>query len=702
MVGMSMSRVRCRQREARAGGASRRNAVSALPALVLCLTVSYAGMPVVGPVLAPGDEIPALVASAKVEDKPFPPLLGALASHTVRPNVLLITTDDQRADELRYMRRTVRRIVEQGTMLQGVAPHPLCCPARAQWLTGQYAHNNDVRTNVGPYGGWDELDKSQTIATWLQTAGYTTIFLGKYLNGYRKRHAIGRREPGWARWHPTVEGLYDYQDFTVSHNGSFEQVRDSYQTDYFAALARREIRRAVKRDKPFFLWQSFMAPHPACTEDEDYCWGPPTSARRHRSLFTETPLRSMRSPAFNEHDVSDKPREYRLLPRLTEERIDRLIWNNRQRLRALAAVDEAVASMLDTLRAIGELGNTLVIVTSDNGFLLGEHRDTGKTVGYEPSLRVPLVLRGPGIPADRRLATVGTSLDVAATIVATARAHPTLTMDGRALQPVARRETRGAGTMLIQGGPARSARMSSGGTTEGFARPATATSSTRLPASGSCTTGRATRTSSTAGTAVALTPTSGANCGVDFRSLRTALEIPVGGASRLFRLRASDDRRPNAAGDGYQGCAGRWRSIATGSAWVLVVTLIPLASSGRPSEAPKQEGERTASPTVPVSPGSRRPNIVLITTDDQRANDIRFMPRVRDLIGRRGTTFRGFSPDPLCCPARASILTGQLAHNHGCCRTTPRTAASRPCQLGEVWPSGSSVPATTPCSWAST
>jgi arylsulfatase A-like enzyme len=369
------------------------------------------------------------------------------AADADRPNILLITTDDQRSYDLRFMPKTKRLLQRAGSSFTGISPHPLCCPARAELLTGQYAQNNGVRSNRGPYGGYRALDNTQTIATWLQAVGYKTIFMGKYLNGYGA--AAEEPEPGWTAWHATVRGVTNYVNFVVTHNGTREWVR-RYQTDYFTDLAEGAIWRAARQEPPFFMWQSYVAPHVMMRHRS---WEPPHGPRRYRSLFENLALDTIGSPSFNEADMSDKPEHLQSRPRLTGDDVDRLTQWNRQRLRALRAVDDGVAAMLATLREAGELDDTLVIFTSDNGFLFGRHRLTGKIRGYEQALRVPLLIRGPGFPVGRRVRAVGTIVDIPATILAAADASPTMPIDGQDLSAVARRESPGVETVLVQGGP---------------------------------------------------------------------------------------------------------------------------------------------------------------------------------------------------------------------------------------------------------
>jgi len=374
-----------------------------------------------------------------------------------RPNIVLITTDDQTLADFKYMPRTRRLIARQGVTFDGISPHPLCCPARAEILTGQFAQNNRVRSNFGKFGGYRRLRDGNTIATWLDRAGYRTIFMGKFLNGYGA-HTDRAAAPGWDDWNPTVGGVYRYHDFTVRQNRRLRSVK-AYQTDFFTDLAVQRIRGAAKRRAPFFLWQSYVAPHTACppVRETRTCWSPPKAAPRHSRMFLNAQPPSKRSRAYNEEDstFSDKPfplRDTALLTRLETRKIVQL---HRRRLQSLQAVDDGVARMLRALKRAGELNNTLVIFTSDNGYLLGEHRYTGKVLPYEPALKVPLLMRGPRIPRGVVRNRIGTIVDVAPTIVAAAGARPRRLMDGHSLLPVARRGAPSWETLLIQAGPYR-------------------------------------------------------------------------------------------------------------------------------------------------------------------------------------------------------------------------------------------------------
>jgi N-acetylglucosamine-6-sulfatase len=174
-------------------------------------------------------------------------------------------------------------------------------------------------------------------------------------------------------------------------------------------------------------------------------------------MFANAIPPSMRNPAYNEAKIKDKPWPVRALPRIDRPTTRKILRLHRRRLEALQSVDEGVARMFRTLRRTGELRNTLVIFASDNGYLLGEHRYTGKVMPYEQALKVPLLMRGPRIPHGVVRNRIGTLVDLAPTIVAATGARPRLVMDGHSLLPVARHAAPSWQTLLIQAGPYRPA-----------------------------------------------------------------------------------------------------------------------------------------------------------------------------------------------------------------------------------------------------
>jgi arylsulfatase A-like enzyme len=146
-----------------------------------------------------------------------------------------------------------------------------------------------------------------------------------------------------------------------------------------------------------------------------------------------------RPASLNEADVSDKPAGIRGRPLLTPARLAAVEEHYQQRLESLLAVDQGVARIVAALRAARELSRTYVIFTADNGFFHGEHRiPTGKVLPYEPSIRVPLLMRGPGLPRGRVTSAAAANIDLAPTIAAMAKARAGRVVDGISLLPIAR------------------------------------------------------------------------------------------------------------------------------------------------------------------------------------------------------------------------------------------------------------------------
>ena len=408
-------------------------------------------------------------------------LPGAAAAQSMspRPNVVVLMTDDESVSDVRHMPNVRRLLARRGTTFtNSFVSYPLCCPSRATFLTGQYAHNHGIVGNFPPGGYYGLRGKRNTLPVWLARAGYRTAHVGKYLNQYG---TLNPREvpPGWDEWHGGVDlSTYDYFNYLLNHNGRLtahgdpgyaralveigratqrgqidalsdllalvdrlftpgdfgaRRARD-YQTDVLARIAVRFVRRSARSERPFFLSLAPVAPH---REDingiRPAAPGPdPRPAPRHAGRFAQSPL--PRRPSFNEADVSDKPALIRAQPRLTEDQIAELRRDHRGRLGALQAVDEAVGRLVATLRRTGKLDDTLFVFTSDNGWIQGEHRvPDNKYVAYEESIRVPLIIRGPGVPAGRRVDAPAVNVDLAATIVDAANARPGRRLDGVSL-----------------------------------------------------------------------------------------------------------------------------------------------------------------------------------------------------------------------------------------------------------------------------
>ncbi|MGH2713188.1 MAG: sulfatase family protein, partial [Thermoleophilaceae bacterium] len=365
-------------------------------------------------------------------------LLVLAAPAVARPNVVVLMTDDQTLASLSSMPQTNALLAGHGTVFeQAIATFPLCCPSRVTHLTGQYSHNHQVVHNAGDFGGHRRLSHANTLPAWLQAAGYRTMHVGRYLNGYEYSDGI---PPGWDEWHGSPHSAaFNYYRWRVNENGSLIQYPvpeypGEYLTDYQGRRASELIERTAPGEQPFYLQVWFVAPHRAGPRDPDdpTTVGTPSPAPRHRDMFAATPM--PRPPSFDEADVSDKPQIVSSRSHLSPDTIAGIEENWRQELESLQAVDEAVARIVGTLERTGELENTLVVYTSDNGYMHGEHRLKAEKVWlYDEASRVPLIMRGPGVPRGLRDPRPVANIDIAPTIVEAAGAQPQRVLDGRSL-----------------------------------------------------------------------------------------------------------------------------------------------------------------------------------------------------------------------------------------------------------------------------
>jgi N-acetylglucosamine-6-sulfatase len=383
---------------------------------------------------------------------------GELEAAHNRPNFVVVMTDDQRADDFKRMRSVRTEIAERGTTFANAfATFPLCCPSRATLLTGQYAHNHGVRSNTAPEGGWQTFvpKEDETIAVALSEAGYRTGFIGKYLNGYPAvaiNDPAGTIPPGWSSWQAALhQRMFDWRLNVDGRAVQFGEEREAYQTDVYARRAKRFIKRSADDPNPFFLAVSTLAPH---VENGVTRKRNPRPAPRHRGTFDALPLPIR--PAFNEADTSDKPSFIPDAP-LDEVDVDRIERRHRDRLNSLLAVDDLVGTVTEALRDAGEARNTFVIYTSDNGYLEGEHRVRKKTLLYEESVRVPLMMRGPGVPRGIERDQIAANIDVAPTILEAADVSPLAPVDGIDLVGLARNPGTGDGRSILLDNPVSNA-----------------------------------------------------------------------------------------------------------------------------------------------------------------------------------------------------------------------------------------------------
>jgi N-acetylglucosamine-6-sulfatase len=398
-----------------------------------------------------------------------------------RPSFVVIQTDDETLDqlyalfnaggvEIPAMPNTLSMIAGRGmTFNRYYVSYPLCCPSRVSLLTGRYAHNHNDRGNVPPNGGYTGFKTrgafTHNIATWLQGAGYRTIHIGKFLNGYGDEPFDNGTDvpPGWSAWHSVLNAdtHHYFYGYTLNDNGSLdgpfgdsgswdtreyaerdyfgcptttiEEKPCLYQTDVFSRIAYEELS-GTPAEQPFYLQLDYTAPHgdfrrPAGPE-------PPP---RYYTLFDGAAYPHGRSEGFNEGNVNDKPRFIREAPYLSLNDIHTYRVYYQKALASLRGLDDGVKTVLDTLGGLHRLRNTYVIFTSDNGFFYGEHRLTGgKFLAYEPSTHLPFLIRGPGITPGTSTGQLAANIDITPTVLELAGVTPDKSVDGTSLVPFLR------------------------------------------------------------------------------------------------------------------------------------------------------------------------------------------------------------------------------------------------------------------------
>ena len=348
---------------------------------------------------------------------------------STRMNVIVILTDDQSYDSIPrsipvmpYLQGRITDPADHWVVFSnGFVNTPLCCPTRASMLAGAYAHHTGVMDNLdGPL-----IDESQTLATWLDASGYHTGLVGKYLNLYPFDRGSYVPE-GWDRWWGKIQGSSEslYYDFTLVEQGqrvTYGHTAADYSTDVYASKALEFLREAPS-DEPFFLWFAPTAPHP-----------PVVPAPRHAGRYGEIVVPTL--PSLGEADVSDKPAWVQGLPVFDAE--ERAVMGDRRRasFEALLGVDEAVHRLLDELRSMGELDETLIVYVSDNGFSFGEHRWIKKICPYEECTRVPFIIRMPDATHRTDPAMVSI-VDIAPTILELTGITADASFDGVSLAPL--------------------------------------------------------------------------------------------------------------------------------------------------------------------------------------------------------------------------------------------------------------------------
>lgn len=372
-----------------------------------------------------------------------------------KPNIVMILTDDQRWDTLWAMPILQEKLVARGvTFRNAFVTSTICCPTRASILSGGfYSKNTGVLKNavdkdpVVPLNGEIEAFKDDdTLATALQGAGYQTMMVGKYLNGYWRLAPYV--PPGWSRFIGAVSGAADdwfnYQygvgSSTPAESGTGTSV--TAQNQYVTEYQQKQVLDFLDQvgESPFFIFFAPPAPH-----------HPAVPAPGDDTLFSGYLYRRR---GYGEVDLSDKP-AWVADP-------TRMLWAKdpfylnpagndefpRNQLRSLQALDRAVGAIVDRVEQLGKLDSTVFVFTSDSGVTWGEHGLWEKSMAYDEVIRTPLVIRMPGVAPRSEEAMVAADLDVPATVLALAGLSRA--SDGVSLLPLLDLAAGGREELLIQ------------------------------------------------------------------------------------------------------------------------------------------------------------------------------------------------------------------------------------------------------------
>src|SRR5262245_49627563 len=338
----------------------------------------------------------------------------------------------------------INRIAREGvTFRNAFVTTPLCSPSRACFLTGQYAHAHGIidNTDHSPLS-----HRLQTFPRQLERAGYENGFVGKWHMG-----VDDSARPGFRHW-VSFKGQGTYFDPELNINGKSVNVK-GYTTDILNDHAVRFLER--KRSGPFFLYLSHKAVHPELTQLADGSVSDPAGGKfipadRPKNLYAGLPVPRRPNAHGGPHGKPALERKIADLPPLSAKTgtDDETVRN---RLRMLASAEEGVGTILGILEKSGQLDNTFLVFTSDEGYFYGEHGlSFERRLAYEESARIPLLIRYPAmIKRGSMVDGMALNIDMAPTLLEVAGAPPLANVHGRSLLPLLRGDTKGWRTSFL-------------------------------------------------------------------------------------------------------------------------------------------------------------------------------------------------------------------------------------------------------------
>ena len=338
-------------------------------------------------------------------------LLGGFAvesSGADKPNILFIMSDDHTSQAIgAYGGRlaslnptpTIDRLANEGVLMRNAfCVNAICTPSRANIMTGMHSHRNGVTTLNGSVPPAD-----QTLALEMKKAGYETAVVGKW-------HL--KEEPAAFDFYTVLPGQGSYFNPIFRVRGPQEWPKNQYRvagydskhsSDAITDISLKWLRERKDKSKPFFLMHHFKAPHDNFENAERYDWlyedveipepeslwergnhGPIGKEQFGTSIGKRNTRRNMGHHMFVDEALGDEDYKHESYQRYLK-----------KYLRCVKGVDDNVKRLFDHLEATGEMDNTVIIYTGDQGFMLGEHDYIDKRWMYEETLRMPFLVRYP-------------------------------------------------------------------------------------------------------------------------------------------------------------------------------------------------------------------------------------------------------------------------------------------------------------------
>lgn len=371
------------------------------------------------PVVQPGD----ILASDLPEVEPAGPTTADIK------NIVFVLADDLDWNLFNQIPR-LAALQDLGiTFTNHTVTDSLCCPSRVSILRGQYIHNHRVISNiVETGGGWstfrDRGEENDCLPVWLSQAGVTTALFGKYLNDYPKKAKDATYvPPGWTQWGvPISRGdSYTGYNYVLNDNGQLKRY-GSQESDFLNDVITNKATNFIRTaQEPFFLELSTYSPHKPA---------PVAERNRNKQGGTVAP----RNPTYNAFGV-DEPSWQKDKQALGPKVLAKADQQWRKRAKSAESVADSVDAVMATLKATGRDANTLVVVTSDNGYHMAERRMfKGKRTPYASDTVVPMIVIGPGVPAGVRVSDMTSTIDLAPTFTDLLGGVTPTWVDGRSIR----------------------------------------------------------------------------------------------------------------------------------------------------------------------------------------------------------------------------------------------------------------------------